>query len=64
LDLSKLEDQADVSAGIELRRIRLERWRIVYVVDEDWQAVVVLAIHQRPPYDYEDLSELVEGLKD
>ena len=55
LDLSRLESEADVPDGIELWRLRLDRWRVVYAIDEDWKAVVVLAIRRRPPYDYEDL---------
>lgn len=34
---------------LEIRRIRFDRWRILYV----------LAVRSRPPYDYGDLSELL-----
>ena len=64
LDLSKLESGEEAPEGIELRRLRLDRWRVVYAVDENWQAVIVLAIRRRPPYDYEDLRELIEGLQE
>ncbi len=47
----------------EVRRLRLERWRVVYVVDEQWSEVGVLAVRKRPPYDYRDLPELLEGLE-
>lgn len=28
----------------EVRRLRLERWRVVYIVDEEWSQVGVLAV--------------------
>ena len=43
----------------ELRRLRLDRWRIVYVVTEADKAVDVLAVRKRPPYDYGDLGQLL-----
>jgi hypothetical protein len=46
----------------ELRRIRLERWRIVYAVTETDQAVDVLTIRMRPPYDYGDLERLLAAI--
>ncbi len=49
----------DVPANIEIRRIRLEHWRIIYALNDIEKWVWVLAIRQRPPYDYEDISELV-----
>jgi mRNA-degrading endonuclease RelE of RelBE toxin-antitoxin system len=48
--------------GLELRRLRLGNWRVVYVVDEAWEIVTVLAVRKRPPYDYSDLSELIADL--
>jgi len=46
----------------ELRRIRLDRWRIVYTITEADQAIDVIAIRKRPPYDYGDLNALLEQL--
>jgi mRNA interferase RelE/StbE len=60
--LAKVEDAESIPKGIEVRRLRLDRWRVVYAVDESWQIVIVLAIRQRPPYDYEDLDRLIAGL--
>ncbi len=59
LDVSGL----DVPPGVELRRIRVDSWRIVYAVNEAESWVWVLAVRKRPPYDYEDLSELATGLE-
>lgn len=42
----------------ELRRIRLERWRIVYAI----QAIDVLTVRKRPPYDYGDLERLLAAI--
>lgn len=48
--------------GLEVRRLRLERWRVVYIVDEEWSEIGVLAVRKRPPYDYKDLPELLAEL--
>jgi mRNA interferase RelE/StbE len=57
-------DTADLElrAGVELRRIRMERWRIVYAVCDEEQWVWVLTVRRRPPYDYHDLPELIARL--
>jgi mRNA interferase RelE/StbE len=44
----------------EVRRLRLDRWRIVYALTESEGTVDVLAIRKRPPYDYGDLAILLE----
>ncbi|HBY96564.1 MAG TPA: type II toxin-antitoxin system RelE/ParE family toxin [Chloroflexi bacterium] len=46
----------------ELRRLRLDRWRVVYAVTEDDCVVDVLAVRKRPPYDYGDLERLLEEM--
>lgn len=46
----------------ELRRLRLDKWRIVYAIIEDDQAVDVLAVRKRPPYDYSDLTTLLQTI--
>jgi mRNA interferase RelE/StbE len=60
LDLEKAG--VDLAPGAELRRIRLDSWRIVYLIEEDAQLVTVLAIRKRPPYQYDDLEELLQSL--
>ena len=47
----------------ELRRLQLDRWRIVYAVTEADSAVDVLAVRKRPPYDYGDLAKLLEEVR-
>jgi len=49
-----------IPKDIELRRIRIDRWRVVYVVEQDLSLVTVLAIRKRPPYQYDDLEELLK----
>lgn len=49
-------------SGVELRRIRLDRWRIIYAVNDAEQWVWLLALRRRPPYGYEDLPELTGRL--
>jgi len=39
-----------------LRRIRLDRWRMVYAITESDQARDSLTVRKRPPYDYGDLE--------
>jgi len=58
LDVSELPE-----FDSELRRVRLERWRIVYAVSKTEKIVDILAIRRRPPYDYGDLAELLGKLK-
>jgi mRNA interferase RelE/StbE len=41
----------------EIRRLRLGKWRILYLVQEE--TPVIFGIRQRPPYDYEDLQALI-----
>jgi mRNA interferase RelE/StbE len=43
----------------EVRRLRIDRWRIVYAVTEAEQLVDILAVRKRPPYDYGDLDALL-----
>lgn len=47
--------------GYELRRIRMDRWRIVYAVTDTEHIVDVFTVQKRPPYDYGDLGELLKG---
>lgn len=47
----------------ELRRIRLDRWRIIYAIHEGDAVVDVIAVRKRPPYDYGDLSQLLTQLR-
>ena len=47
----------------ELHRLRLDRWRIVYLVTEADKTVDVLALCKRPPYDYGDLEKLLEEVQ-
>jgi len=43
----------------ELWRLRLDEWRVVYLVDQESRWVYVLAVRRRPPYGYDDLKALV-----
>jgi mRNA interferase RelE/StbE len=57
---SKALDLPDVPA--EVRRLRLDQWRIVYAVTDSDTIVDVLAVRKRPPYDYGDLESLLKDL--
>jgi hypothetical protein len=52
----------DLPAGVELRRLRLDRWRRVYAIHDEEGLVWVLGLYRRPPYDYDDLRELATRL--
>lgn len=56
------ENEALKNPARELRRIRLDRWRIVYAITELDQAIDVIAVRKRPPYDYGDLEGLLAAL--
>lgn len=60
LDVSGL----DVPPDVEIRRIRLEHWRILYAVNDQEGWVWALGVYRRPPYRYEDLQELVSRLQE
>lgn len=53
----KLETPKDIA--VELWRIQLDKWRIVYALTEAENAIDVLAVRKRPPYDYGDLEALL-----
>ncbi|HYT91297.1 MAG TPA: type II toxin-antitoxin system RelE/ParE family toxin [Gemmataceae bacterium] len=55
---SKARTVPDLQA--EIRRLRIDRWRIVYAITEADGIVDVLAVRKRPPYDYGDLAALLE----
>ena len=52
----------DVPAGVEIRRLRLDRWRLVYAVHHAEGWVWVLGLYRRPPYNYDDLKALATRL--
>ena len=49
----------DLGPQQELWRLRLDAWRVVYLIDQEWDQVYILAVRKRPPYQYEDLTELL-----
>jgi mRNA-degrading endonuclease RelE of RelBE toxin-antitoxin system len=46
-------------AGLEAHRLRIDSWRVLYVIDQEWEIITVLAVRKRPPYNYEDLRALL-----
>lgn len=53
----------DVPPAIEIRRIRLEHWRVLYAINDRERWVWALGLSRRPPYQYEDLQELISRLR-
>lgn len=43
-------------------RIRIDRWRILYAVNPASEQILVVAVRQRPPYQYDDLELLLSDL--
>lgn len=58
LDLPAVEPPLEVPW--EVRRLRIDKWRILYAVTEAEKLIDVLAVRKRPPYDYGDLGQLLE----
>jgi mRNA-degrading endonuclease RelE of RelBE toxin-antitoxin system len=58
LDTEGLNTPEDV----ELRRVRMEKWRILYAINERDGWVWILRGQQRPPYQYDDLDEISEQI--
>lgn len=52
----------DVPRGVELRRIRLDKWRVVYAVNDDEGWVWIWGVRKRPPYDYRDLEQFAKSI--
>ena len=44
----------------ELRRLRLGKWRIIYLLLDE--TPIVVGVRQRPPYDYQDVDRLLAEL--
>lgn len=47
---------------VEVWRIRLEKWRIVYMITEIEKIIDVVAVRRRPPYDYGDVETLLNEI--
>ena len=54
--------EQEVPDGVEIYRLRMEVWRLIYAIHEDEQWVRVLGIYRRPPYDYDNLPNLIDRL--
>ena len=52
----------DVPENVELRRIRIDKWRLIYAVNDSEKWVWVWGVRKRPPYSYEDLEELAKSI--
>lgn len=61
---SEVLDTTDLNVpeNIELRRVRIEKWRLIYAVNDIEKWVWVWGVRKRPPYDYEDLREFIQLL--
>lgn len=55
--------EEDEPRTYELRRLRIDRWRVVYAVTEEEKVIDILTVQKRPPYDYGDLSEFMQELE-
>lgn len=45
----------------EIRRLRLGKWRILYLILQG--RAIILGIRKRPPYDYQDIQELLKVIE-
>jgi len=55
-------EDLEVPLNTEIRRLRLDQWRVIYALNDKEKWIWVLAIRQRPPYDYQDLPQIVANL--
>ena len=44
--------------------MRLEHWRILYAVNDTHQLVRIMRIRRRPPYNYQDIPDIIRRLAD
>lgn len=51
--------QLDIPFDLDLWRLRIDNWRIVYGITEADKIVDRLTVRKRPPYNYEDLETLL-----
>lgn len=58
----QLSDLAVPKRDVTAHRLKIEKWRILYAVDAQDGVIDVLAVRQRPPYDYGDLTELLQKI--
>lgn len=56
--------QLDVPFELDLWRLRIDNWRIVYAISEAAQIVDILTVRKRPPYNYQDLGIMLADLED
>jgi len=56
--------QLDMPSDVKVLvfRLRLEKWRVLYTLTEMDNAIDVLAVRKRPPYDYGDLEQLLTDI--
>jgi mRNA interferase RelE/StbE len=47
----------------EVWRLRIDNWRIIYAIRDTEYTIGVIAVRKRPPYEYEDLQELLDLLE-
>jgi mRNA interferase RelE/StbE len=45
----------------EIRRLRIDKWRIIYLVEEN--RPIIIGIRHRPPYDYSDIERLINNIE-
>lgn len=55
--------RTDLSGSRELRRARIDDWRLIYLIDSELSVIYVLAVRRRPPYSYGDISALVQDFE-
>jgi mRNA interferase RelE/StbE len=56
--------QLDIPFELDLWRLRIDNWRIVYGITEADKIVDILTVRKRPPYNYEDLETLLTDVED
>jgi mRNA interferase RelE/StbE len=54
---------APAETGVTLCRLRLDKWRVVYLIAEAERVIDIVAVRKRPPYDYGDLQDSLSEIE-
>lgn len=61
-DPTRSKELATAASGATVYRLRIDKWRIVYAVNQSTYFIHILTVRKRPPYNYDDLEQLLQQL--
>lgn len=57
---ARSKELATASSGAVVYRLRIDKWRIVYAVNQSTYFIRILTVRKRPPYDYYDFGRAID----